>query len=72
MRRSTAPTPYALRQACDTAYAALTLDLQLPEQRGLELLGSIRSHGASHASPVIGIDAVCFNDGRVTEYCATY
>jgi DNA-binding response OmpR family regulator len=47
--------PYALRQARDTAYAALTLDLQLPEQRGLELLGSIRSHGASHASPVIGI-----------------
>jgi CheY-like chemotaxis protein/anti-sigma regulatory factor (Ser/Thr protein kinase) len=47
--------PYALRRARDTAYAALTLDLQLPQQRGLELLESIRSHGASHASPVIGI-----------------
>ena len=48
-------SPYALRRARDTAYAALTLDLQLPDQPGLELLSDIRSHGASHATPVIGI-----------------
>ena len=46
---------HALRRARDTPYAALMLDLQLPEQRGLALLEDIRSHGASHASPVIGI-----------------
>ena len=47
--------PYALRQARETAYAALTLDLRLPDQRGLELLDSIRSRGASHATPVVGV-----------------
>ena len=47
--------PYALRQARETAYAALTLDLRLPDQRGLELLDNIRSQGASHATPVVGV-----------------
>jgi PAS domain S-box-containing protein len=47
--------PYALRRARETAYAALTLDLSLPDQRGLELLDDIRSRGASHASPVVGV-----------------
>jgi CheY-like chemotaxis protein len=47
--------PYALRRARETAYAALTLDLSLPGQRGLELLSGIRSSGASHASPVVGV-----------------
>ena len=47
--------PYALRQARDTAYAALTLDLQLPDRRGLDLLADIRNRGASHGSPVLGV-----------------
>ncbi|GAA0748172.1 PAS domain S-box protein [Ideonella azotifigens] len=47
--------PYALRRARETAYAALTLDLSLPGMRGLELLGDIRSRGASQASPVVGV-----------------
>jgi len=47
--------PYALRRARETAYAALTLDLSLPNQRGLELLNAIRSRGASHDSPVVGV-----------------
>ena len=47
--------PLALRRARETAYAALTLDLSLPGRRGLELLEDIRSQGASHASPVIGL-----------------
>lgn len=47
--------PFALRRARETAYAALTLDLSLPGQRGLELLGDIRGRGASHASPVVGV-----------------
>lgn len=46
---------HALRRARNTAYAALTLDLQMPDQRGFDLLNSIRSHGASHASPVVGL-----------------
>jgi signal transduction histidine kinase/CheY-like chemotaxis protein len=50
-----ADSPYALRRACETAYAALTLDLSLPGRRGLELLDDIRSRGASHASPVVGV-----------------
>ena len=45
----------ALRKARETRYAALTLDLNLPSQRGLDLLASIRSHGASQATPVIGV-----------------
>jgi PAS domain S-box-containing protein len=47
--------PHALRRARATAYAALTLDLSLPGQRGLALLDDIRSQGASHASPVLGV-----------------
>lgn len=50
-----ADAPFALRRARETAYAALTLDLSLPGQRGLELLGDIRGRGASHASPVVGV-----------------
>jgi PAS domain S-box-containing protein len=46
---------YALRRARETAYAALTLDLGLPDQPGLELLGHIRGQGASHAAPVVGM-----------------
>ena len=45
----------ALRKARGTRYAALTLDLSLPSQRGLDLLASIRSHGASQATPVVGV-----------------
>ena len=47
--------PYALRRAREIAYAALTLDLSLPDKRGLELLDDIRSGGASHAAPVLGV-----------------
>ena len=47
--------PYALRRARETAYAALTLDLRLPDQRGLDLLGDIRSLGASQGTPVVGV-----------------
>jgi signal transduction histidine kinase/CheY-like chemotaxis protein len=50
-----ADSPFALRRARETDYAALTLDLSLPGQRGLELLDDIRSRGASHASPVVGV-----------------
>ena len=45
----------ALLQARSVRYAALTLDLDLPSQRGLDLLASIRRHGASHASPVVSV-----------------
>lgn len=45
----------ALQRACETAYTALTLDLSLPGRRGLELLDDIRSQGASHSSPVLGV-----------------
>ena len=47
--------PYALRRARETAYAALTLDLSLPSQRGLELLDEIRNQSASHAAPVLSV-----------------
>jgi PAS domain S-box-containing protein len=50
-----ADAPQALRSARAASYAALTLDLDLPGQRGLELLGNIRSQGASHATAVIGV-----------------
>lgn len=48
-------SPYALRRARETAYAALTLDLGLQDKRGLELLDDIRHSGASYASPVVGV-----------------
>ena len=44
-----------LHQTRNVRYAALTLDLDLPSQRGLDLLAEIRTHGASHASPVVGV-----------------
>jgi PleD family two-component response regulator len=47
--------PYALRRARETAYAALTLDPSPPGRRGFELLEDIRSWGASHAAPVVGV-----------------
>ena len=47
--------PHALRRARDTAYSALTLDLNLAGGRGLELLDDIRSRDANHASPVRGV-----------------
>ena len=45
----------ALRQAHEVRYAAITLDLNPPGQRGLDLLAKIRSHGASQATPVVGV-----------------
>ncbi len=50
-----ADSPTALRCARDTPYAALVLSLDLNDQRGLALLGDIRSSGASHAAPVLGM-----------------
>lgn len=50
-----ADSSHALQRARETPYAALTLDLSLPGRRGLALLDDIRSRGASHASPVVGI-----------------
>jgi signal transduction histidine kinase/DNA-binding response OmpR family regulator len=46
---------YAVRRARETVYAALTLDLGLPDKRGFELLDDIRQSGASYASPVVGV-----------------
>ncbi|WP_394788727.1 PAS domain S-box protein [Rhodoferax sp.] len=57
---------YALRQARNTAYAALTLDLQLPNQRGLDLLADIRSRGASHAAAVVGVSMPIAADRSAT------
>ncbi|MDB5999197.1 MAG: luxQ 1, partial [Rhizobacter sp.] len=37
------------------AYDGITLDLQMPDQRGLGVLASIRSHGPSRESPVVGM-----------------
>jgi PAS domain S-box-containing protein len=45
----------ALSSARATPYAAITLDLMLPDQRGLDLLGGIRREGASRESPVVGM-----------------
>jgi signal transduction histidine kinase/CheY-like chemotaxis protein len=47
--------PYALRRARETAYAALTLDLRLPDRTGLDLLSAIRSDGPSRAAAVVGV-----------------
>jgi DNA-binding response OmpR family regulator len=52
---ATGDSAEALSQARDVRYAALTLDLSLPSQRGLDLLADIRSQGASHATPVVGV-----------------
>ena len=45
----------ARQQADQRSYAAITLDLQLPGQAGLAALAAIRSGGASHESPVVGM-----------------
>ena len=45
----------ALQRALDTTYDAITLDLVLPDQRGLDVLANIRSGGLSRASPVVGV-----------------
>ena len=52
---STADAADGLRRARETAYVALTLDLHLPDRRGLALLGDIRNQGASHAALVLGV-----------------
>ena len=45
----------ALRQVHVNAYDAMTLHLDLPDRRGLELLGDIRSLGSSGEAPVLGM-----------------
>ena len=45
----------ALQRALDTTYDAITLDLVLPDQRGLDVLARIRSGGPSRGSPVVGV-----------------
>ncbi|MES2715231.1 MAG: PAS domain S-box protein [Pseudomonadota bacterium] len=56
--------PHALRRAHDTAYAALSLDLRLPDQPGLGLLADIRSRGASQAAPVLSLSVPVGQDSR--------
>ncbi|MEO7337808.1 MAG: response regulator, partial [Caldimonas sp.] len=45
----------ALQRAVGVAYAGITLDLVLPDFKGLGLLASIRTEGSSRASPVVGM-----------------
>jgi PAS domain S-box-containing protein len=45
----------ALARANTEPYDAITLDLMLPDRRGLELLSSIRSEGASRGTPVVAV-----------------
>jgi len=45
----------AVRWAVGRNYAAITLDLMLPDQRGLDVLASIRQQGASRDAPVRGM-----------------
>jgi PAS domain S-box-containing protein len=45
----------ALNRARVTPYDAITLDLAMPDSRGLHLLSGIRKEGASRESPVIGV-----------------
>ena len=45
----------AERHAFATLYDAITLDLMLPDQRGLGVLANIRSAGSSRESPVVGV-----------------
>jgi len=45
----------ALQLARGSEYSALTLDLQFTDQKGLALLAQIRSHGESHATPMIAV-----------------
>jgi len=52
---STGAQAQALAKARTTAYTAITLDLLLPDQRGLSVLASIRAQGPSRDSPVVGV-----------------
>jgi signal transduction histidine kinase/DNA-binding response OmpR family regulator len=45
----------AQRQVAATAYGAITLDMVLPDETGLNTLGHIRDEGASRGSPVVGL-----------------
>jgi PAS domain S-box-containing protein len=45
----------ALHRAQGSAYSAITLDLLLPDQRGLDVLAGIRSRGPSREAPVLGV-----------------
>ncbi|MDE2093982.1 MAG: PAS domain S-box protein [Burkholderiales bacterium] len=45
----------AVQQALNTSYDAITLDLLLPDQRGLDVLADIRNHGPSREAPVVGM-----------------
>ena len=45
----------ALRQMRVNTYDAMTLHLDMPDRRGLELLGHMRSLGPEHAAPVLGV-----------------
>ena len=58
----------ALQRARDTYYSALTLDLGLTGQGGLDLLGNIRSHGASRASPVIAVTVPVGSDSAAAAF----
>ncbi len=56
--------PYALRRARESAYAALTLNLRLPDQPGLGVLADIRSGGASQSAPVLSVSVPADQDMR--------
>jgi CheY-like chemotaxis protein len=45
----------AVRQASQTAYDAITLDLLLPDESGLKILQAIRSEGRNRESPVVSV-----------------
>ena len=45
----------AVRHALNTSYDAITLDLMLPDQRGLGALADIRNHGLNREAPVVGM-----------------
>ena len=55
----------ALQRALDTTYDAITLDLVLPDQRGLDVLARIRSGGPSRGSPVVGVSMRADTDKSV-------
>lgn len=55
-RADEAPTAeQALHRAAQRGYDAITLNLQLPDQPGLQALAHIRSGGPSRESPVVGV-----------------
>jgi CheY-like chemotaxis protein len=45
----------AQNQVAATAYGAITLDMVLPDETGLNTLGHIRDEGASRDAPVVGL-----------------